>query len=306
MKKLLIIIFSIFLRFNTVFAELNLILSSDKTNYAFDEVVKISLDLNTESWWNIPSAKILWLESFSVLSQSSQTSLVYINWESQFKNTINLTLRPNSIWEFVIWPASIESWSGSIDSNTITINVNHLNNVNSEENLDNDLLNTDFKSIDNNNSQDDIYWVKWWLEFANNYFIYLFYILLIVVFFFYYFLNKYFSFKEVKTKPKSDIIIWEDKLIFKELKILQRKANDINKNEFYGNLNILFRRYLNYLWVHDSHKLSLKEVFELATNIDKNFLNLFKKSYLIEFWWEEESDKTREILLKDFIKELTK
>jgi len=115
---------------SNIFAlDANLQLNKLETN--INDNINLRVEINSTEWWEIWITNIKWLENFDLISQSqsqsSSTSMAVINWKTQnkTKSTINLdlTLKPKSKWEFVLWPATLEVGTWKVLTNTVKVKV---------------------------------------------------------------------------------------------------------------------------------------------------------------------------------------
>jgi len=134
MKKKILKIFSfvwLFLLFVTQTFAMDANLSVDKNSSSINDLVNLRLKISSSEWWEIRVNEIKWLENFQKVgqsqSQSSSSQIVVINWETQSKTTttvnLDLQLKPLKNWEFEIWPAILQSWSGIIETNSVKIKI---------------------------------------------------------------------------------------------------------------------------------------------------------------------------------------
>lgn len=92
------------------------------------------------------------------------------------------------------------------------------------------------------------------------------------------------------------------KFLIKNLRILLKSADVLDKTEFYEKLNKIFREYFNLLWVEYADIMTLKEIKGL--DLDKDLILLFEKSYLNEFNAKKDTTLWRKNLINKFIKSI--
>jgi len=134
MKKKILKILSfvwLFLLFVTQTFAMDANLSVDRNSSSINDLVNLRLEISSSEWWEIRVNEIKWLENFQKVgqsqSQSSSSQIVVINWKTQSKTTttvnLDLQLKPLKNWEFEIWPAILQSWSGTIQTNSVKVKI---------------------------------------------------------------------------------------------------------------------------------------------------------------------------------------
>ncbi len=121
----------LFLLFMTQSFAFDANLSTTKTNLNIDDYLNLRLEVNSSEWWEIEVVEIKWIENFQKVwqsqSQSSSSQVVIVNWDTKSKTitTINLDLqlKPLKNWEFVIWPAILQSGSWTIETNSVKVKI---------------------------------------------------------------------------------------------------------------------------------------------------------------------------------------
>ena len=138
MKKKILKILSfvwLFLLFVTQTFAMDANLSVDRNSSSINDLVNLRLEISSSEWWEIRVNEIKWLENFQKVgqsqSQSSSSQIVVINWKTQSKTTttvnLDLQLKPLKNWEFEIWPAILQSWSGTIQTNSVKVIIDWTN-----------------------------------------------------------------------------------------------------------------------------------------------------------------------------------
>jgi hypothetical protein len=120
MKSL--ILYSLIFRgfFSFTFAQSITLISSTNT-----------VDINTMFWLTVQvdgltnpgEVQIQWVEKFVVRGQAQSTSMQLINGQQSLQIQLQLQLQPSASGSFVLWPARITLGTGTIESNTLTIDV---------------------------------------------------------------------------------------------------------------------------------------------------------------------------------------
>lgn len=300
MNKIIKTIFVLIILFlNTlVFAENNINLESDKVDVNINDSFVLSVNIESTYSWSIEVSDIKWLDQFTKIWQETSNQVSIINWESTSKYWLRITLKPNQLWKFLIWPAELKVWEETINSNLLEINVNNDDSLFSSPNI-NSL--SDDNNIGNVNDKDDIRWIKNSTGMLYNFIYYqlLIILLLILLYFYYLYINNKKKNKDLKVaeiKSAKDI----NKQLIKKIKILLKKVDELNKTEFYEKLNKLFREYFEILWIKNNEMMTLKEIKEL--NLDKDLIQLFEKSYLSEFNDKNDTKEKREEIINEFLK----
>lgn len=279
MFKKIIIIISLFIIFiSSVFADISVELSSNKTSAIVNE--DFTLDIKVKNDWgkdlNIES--IGWIENFNKVSQRNFFSSSNINWVVTIETSLQFVLNWINPWEYIIWPVILNDWENKYSSNNIKIIIK-------DELVNNDWI------------KDDINPVKKINLFSKNFlysptFIFLFFILIVSI----YLLIKKPKQEEENIQNEPDKI----ELIKNELSKLKNEIDETEKNIFYSKLNIIFRKYFENIWIIWASQLTLKELE--TKQIDNEIFNLFKKSYSGEFSNYKDAKKSREKIIEEFEK----
>lgn len=195
-KNKLIISIILFLNFIVINA-FDANITINKTETDINDYINLRIVINSEKWWEIWITNIVWLDKFEIISQSqsqsTSTNIIINNWkrENITKTSFNLdlVLKANEKWDYIIWPAYLKNDWKEVDTNTVSIivswdnlfiNNNHLqiptntkvaNNVNNlqknnEEEKIADFINVEKKEFKNNNTLYILLWVIlfiWWL-----------------------------------------------------------------------------------------------------------------------------------------------
>jgi len=317
MKKIILAFLVFLIMSASVFAETTLDFTSDKQNYDIEDTIHINIWLSTDSSWE-NQISINWLDNFEVIWKRQSQSRKSINWKSSTQFNLQLSLLAKKSWEYTLWPISVQTGSGKIESNTVKIKVtgerimvnNRIQNAqqqvwsgasdDEDENIDDVVL--DNKDALNSSSSwktvkaKKIYWVDWeemsniytkkwflsWKVFSKNSLIFL----LITIFWilFYIILQKYFnnylhSKAEIKIEEKEKV---RPHINYKKLiENLEHKYIDSDKETFFAQTTKVLRTYLDDKVKHWLSKWSLKEV-EVFLNRDVSEKPLYSK--IINFY----------------------
>lgn len=272
--KIFILVFSFILWLNFTNADLKISLqnnSSEEINLddEFDLSLNISYDWDFSGW----EIKINWLSDFYKSSQIQTSSFRNINWVITQSQTYNFKFYPNEVWDYIIWPAYIETSSWTIKSNTIKISVVDENIV---EKIKWPIQKYDFFS---------------YIKYS---FLILFFVILLIIF----------IYKKIKNNNKKEIKKIEETPkeeefnLLEEIKKIEENIED-EKNIFYSKINNLIRKYIFKIYNIDIYKLSYKEVEDkYAKNINLDLLEIYKNTYYFEFNnLEDNIEKRKEILI---------
>ena len=279
MRKILIktfsflFIFSLFI-WNT-FA-LNAELKIDKNSSNINDYINLILEIESEKSWEIKVKNIKNLEKFDIISQSqsqsSRTNMVIVNWKTKSENiskvNLKLILKAKENWEYELWPAILENWSWTIESNSVKIkidwnNLNILQNNNSnkvisktnnknnqkiEKNIEDKKISAPTDSID-------------FKEYNKNYELYILILTLLISSVIFYFLLD----KNIKNKNMKKSSLWEDKKIWeiKENKSIKITYPKTEQDDFIEEITTIFKKKI---WSKYSlekiENLTLKEIME--------------------------------------------
>jgi hypothetical protein len=91
----------------------------------------------------------------------------------------------------------------------------------------------------------------------------------------------------------------EIKNIYNELLTLSDKAEKYSQEQFYTELNNLFRRFFLYIGIDKADKKTLSELNK--NNIDKKILDIFTTSYIYEFSTKVDSLSERKQIVMNFM-----
>jgi Ca2+/Na+ antiporter len=91
----------------------------------------------------------------------------------------------------------------------------------------------------------------------------------------------------------------EIKNIYNELLTLSDKAEKYSQEQFYTELNNLFRRFFLYIWIDKADKKTLSELNK--DNIDRKILDIFTTSYIYEFSTKVDSLSERKQIVMNFM-----
>ena len=243
-------------------------LSVDKNTSDINNPINLRVEISSDEWWQIAITEIKWLENFKKIwqsqSQSSSSEVVIINWKTKQKTTttinLNLILEAKKAWEFEIWPAILQMWTGTIQTNSVKVkitwnkiqwiwiwnkvlpiqkntNIRQQNNQNSNKNISN-IWNNDEKKEDNlilnKNSSN------------NNYELYLLILVLVLSSGIFYYLIK--NKKEVQEEyeseqvQKQDFISEENREIDFEKKEEKISFPEITDSDFINKIDKIFRQ----------------------------------------------------------------
>ncbi len=335
MKQIIITFLVFTLSIMSVFAETTLNFTSDKKDYNIEETIQLNIQLSLDDS-AIDEMKIWWLDNFQVIAQNESTIQKNINGELISKAILQLSLLAKKSWDYTLWPISVETGSGKVESNILKISVTgerimvnnqiktpkQVSNVSEEEeNIDD----VDLDTEDNTNNSSSgvqiharkIIWVdweemnniykdKWFLTgkiFSKNSLIFL--IIALTGLIFYIILQKYLanippSIPPVKEKIKKKPEINYIKLI----QNLEKKYINSDKETFYAQTAKILRTYLDDKVQDWLSKWSLKEVEKFLWNISEDTLenkqkviDFYKKIYFPEYApWEDAIQERKNVL----------
>jgi hypothetical protein len=80
---------------------------------------------------------------------------------------------------------------------------------------------------------------------------------------------------------------------------LSDKAEDFLQEEYYAEMNNLFRRYFLYIGIHKADKKTLSELRK--DNIDTKILDIFSMSYMYEFSTQQDTLSERKQIAMNFM-----
>ncbi len=124
--------------------------------------------------------------------------------------------------------------------------------------------------------------------------------IIILLLIFLYFYNYFFVNKKKKINTKVDVLLENKNKLILKLKNFKKNSEKLNKSEFYSELNSYFREYFSLLNISNSDILTLADIKK--SNLDKNLISLFEKSYLSEFKNTKNESKNRLETVDELIK----
>ena len=111
MLKKIIITFSLFIIFmSSVFADISIELSSDKTSAIVNE--NFTLDIKVKNDWgkDLNIEDIKWIENFNKVSQRNYFTSSNINWVVNLETSLQFVVNWINPWEYSIWPVVLNDW----------------------------------------------------------------------------------------------------------------------------------------------------------------------------------------------------
>lgn len=84
---------------------------------------KFTLKIEWIDFDNIDTITILWIESFHIIGQKIENTTRIVQNIQQSHHILTLDLEAPSIWDFIIWPASIKQWNQTFTSKSVSIKV---------------------------------------------------------------------------------------------------------------------------------------------------------------------------------------
>ena len=335
MKKIIIFLITFFLSISTLFAENTVEISVSNKTVQTWENINLQININSDIQGNIEITEINGIDNFDQVSQSQSKQVQIINWNSSSIHTLNLWLQANNTGSYILWPVSVQFWDELIHSDPIevyvedlnipridkkeqiNINLENKNNLNSEKksenNSNNNLLSDVEEKSDNHNNMTDIHGVKKLdINFSSFQYTGVIYWIIIILFFiiFYLFLLKVLSHKKISDNNKKLLQEGIDRKkqeiddINNELLLLSDKSEEYSQEEFYTQLNDLFRRYFLYIHINNADKKTLTELQK--ENIDSKLLDIFSTSYMFEFSTKQDSLSERKQIIMNFMLYLRK
>lgn len=311
--KIIIIFFIIsFLSINLAFAETNIVLQSVKNDIEAWEWFPVQIVISSDDQTSINIESIWGLADFETLWRTQSNQIQTINWMTSSQVIIEFVLRSNTVWKFILWPVKIKSWEESIVSNTIDIIIlkSEVDNIVNQQQVkqseqENTTIDEKQKTISN---MQDIHDVKD-IEISLNMFkfkgIYQLLSGALLLYIFYVIYNKILLLYNIRKntlldeKNRLKNIVEEKGNIYTAILDLSENMKEIWKDDFYADLNYLFRRYFVYLWHYNAYKMTLKELQEMK--IDTKIFDIFSMSYMYEFSLEEDSMSKRKQILMNFM-----
>jgi hypothetical protein len=296
MKNLVLFICIFFSSFLWVFAD-SIEISVDKKTLNVWETFVINIENNIE--WNdwVEFVSLWGIDNFDIFSRSQSIATQIINGESKSVKVLQLWVIAKEEWMFTLWPATYKVWDQIIESESVEIQVW-----------------TDVKTKTVLEDKNDNLWIK---DSGENNFIdskkleisiskFSFFWISIVVFFlvFYYILTKFFQSNQQWSNWKKEVenteenILQNDKFLEK-LEKLSLEWEYLEKDEFYSQLNEIFREYFEYIWVENAFTKTLKELQN--DNIPEKVFAMFEKSYYEEFNENIDSSAQRKQMIMNFM-----
>lgn len=328
MKKIIVFL-CIQLSFISQIFAANLDFSSNKNTYSLWEEIILEINIENDSKENITIESIEWLENFHQSGQARNSQTSIINWKINSREVLQLTLYPKNSWNFTLWPVNISlNNSEELQSDTINISVtdenwvikesqentteSHNNSFNNSEQSENKNNSSQFNiqesSEINNNSEENSQNNKNFIE-SKNLEINFVKILLISIGFILFFSLFYFVLTKLlwqNNSEKNEIIIEEKSQpkdfhqeIISQLEQLSQDSDNLEKTQFYRQLNIIFRNYFVFLWIQNAHKKTYEELKK--QNIEEKIFTMFMKSYFEEYNHEDDSQSQRKQMIMNFI-----
>ncbi len=317
MKQIIITFLVFSLSIISVFAETTLNFTSDKKDYNIEETIQLNISLSTDNAWE-NQISIEWLDDFEVVGKRQSQSRKTINWASTTNFSLQLSLLARKAWKYTLWPISVQTGSGKIESNTLKISVtgerimvnNKIQNIPSQSWDDEEEENIDELDLDTPPSQSsplqeeevkprkviwvngeemtDIYKNKWFLTDYSMYkYIVLFLIIITLWIIFYIILRKYLEKLSLPSSQPSHI---QEKKVKKKPQInykkllqdLEEKYINSDKERFYAQTTKILRTYLDDIVQDWLSKWSLKEVEKFLWNTSEDTLE--NKQEIIDFY----------------------
>jgi hypothetical protein len=296
MKNLVLFICIFFSSFLWVFAD-SIEIYVDKKTLNVWETFVINIENNIE--WNdwVEFVSLWGIDNFDIFSRSQSFATQIINGESKSVKVLQLWVIAKEEWMFTLWPATYKVWDQIIESESVEIQVW-----------------TDAKTKTVLEDKNDNLWIK---DSGENNFIdskkleisiskFSFFWISIVVFFlvFYYILTKFFQSNQQWSNWKKEVenteenILQNDKFLEK-LEKLSLEWEYLEKDEFYSQLNEIFREYFEYIWVKNAFTKTLKELQN--DNIPEKVFAMFEKSYYEEFNENIDSSAQRKQMIMNFM-----
>ena len=272
----------------TVFADTQVILDVNNNQISLWDDVSLKLNIKTRSWWVLDIISFQGLDNFHQSWTSQSQSYMSNNWDVSIQFTIRYNLSSKDIWDFIIWPAIVSLWWTEYISNTVRISVWMVQKKDIQE---------------ENEVPEDFHW----LRKINSEYIFLPVIIFLFLIMFYFLLIKFLKKNREEVRNESDNSqLWIDPIIIvlEKLKALQKNCWNISKDQFYKEMNDIFREYFIILWIPKAFQSTFKEIER--TKVPKEILALFKKCYYHEFSLSWEDEKGREMVINNFIKILKK
>ncbi len=325
MKQIFLFLITFLVSYSNLFAENNVNISLSESEVNTWDNFTMSIDISTDSQDNIELLGINWIENFDIIWRQEGSKNINLNGDITITHNLNLELISSNSWVYILWPVSIKFWNETISSDSISITVNEFI-IPSLNNNSTDIISKEWNSnklielkeeennkIDSNNKKklniiDNIHPVK---KFVMNFntFEYIgvlcFWLFIIFISIFYLFLIKILNHKKIYERNKQTELDnlekrkQEIKNIYNELLTLSDKAEKYSQEQFYTELNNLFRRFFLYIGIDKADKKTLSELNK--NNIDKKILDIFTTSYIYEFSTKVDSLSERKQIVMNFM-----
>lgn len=330
MKKIILFIFLQIICISQIFA-LDIEINTQKKQYDLNENILVNIEISSEENWNISIENIAWIDNFSQYGSSQSQEIININGKISTKNYAELILRAKQEWIYNIWPIEIRNNEETIESNQVEItvweteNLQNIDEYNEKENISEENKNLEENNSEKNNISQEVTsqnTEKWennadekkilenFIESKKleiNYKKFSYYSIWVILFFilFYLFIIKY-----LENKPKKEIkkIIVEKpefsqddfkKQLVNKLSDLENKSEWLSKNDFYTQLNLIFREYFEFLWIQNCY---IKSYWDFKKDaIEQKLFWMFEKSYFEEFSATQDSQVQRKQMIMNFM-----
>lgn len=273
-------------------------LQLDKKQTDINDYIKLRLEISSQEWWEIWVTDIAWLENFEIISQSqsqsSETSMVIVDWKTQKKisttHNLDLVLKAKTKWDFEIWPATLKKDDQEIKTNTVDIKV-------SWENLfvNNNHLNINTSSWNSNTNQNNIKKVQDKSiekfddvkkeEFNNKKEIFVFILILFLVWTWFYLtlINKTKTLKNTEKKEEEQEIDFDK--VQKEI-----IYPEVNEDDFINKITIVFKQKLQEKYkIQKVENKTFDEILsEIKEDKDKiqNIVSIINKAKYSDIIWD--------------------
>ncbi len=335
MKKIILFIFLQIICISQIFA-LDIEINTQKKQYDLNENILVNIEISSEENWNISIENIDWIDNFTQYGSSQKQETTIINGEVNTKSYVELILRAKQEWVYNIWPIEIRNNEETIESNQVEItvwesqNLKNIDKNNEKENISEDNKNLEENNISENNleknnnlqevtSQNTQKWennsdekklLENFIESKKleiNYKKFSYYSIWAILFFilFYLFIIKYLENKPKKEiqkiiveKPEFSQDDFKNQLVNK-LAQLENKSEWLSKNDFYAQLNLIFREYFEFLWIQNCY---IKSYWDFKKDaIEQKLFWMFEKSYFEEFSATQDSQVQRKQMIMNFM-----
>lgn len=295
MKKIIIFLLLQISLISQIFA-IDVTINTDKNIYQPNEQIILNIEISSQDDQNISIENIEWLENFYQNSSSQSQQTTMINWQTSMQSFVNIGLKTDEIWNYTLWPVEIKSWEEIIESNTIEISVETGDNIQKQESEP-----IVFSKEENQEKIEFIESKNLEINFVKLALISIGSILFFVLF--YFVLTKILSQnklekKEIIIEKKSEPKDFHQKII-SQLEQLSQDSDNLEKTQFYRQLNIIFRNYFDLLWIKNAHTFTYQELKN--QKIEEKLFKMFEKSYFEEFSFIEDIASQRKQIIMNFI-----